>query len=640
MKSAATLLGTLLTLATLTASVAAQDVPRGTFSTNRFTPAPGPGNYLQVEGAQLSGHLLAGVGLTLDYAHEPFVIFDASCTDSTEEDCQVDDLSTELVSYIGTAHLFGSIVLAERLQIGINIPFHLTNGDGFAEVIRGEMVTLPGGSAFAVGDPTLSLKLRIAGSGQGFFLGATVYGSAPLAQQMAEDRFLGDESFRAGGHLIATYIKSGFHLSLNAGGFWRPESTLFSTRQAGQIVYRAAIGYEPTPLIMIFAELDGASSLKADVDEHPMEVRLAARLRFADDFTATLSGGAGVISGVGVPVFRGVLGIAYSPIRGDRDGDGFQDRDDGCPADAEDFDGWEDSDGCPEEDNDGDGVLDADDRCPDEAEDIDGYQDDDACPDRDNDNDGISDGFDSCPDRPEDMDGDRDEDGCPDDDTDRDGIPDAQDRCPTEPEDTDGFGDEDGCPENDYDSDGIPDDYDACPDVAEVMNGIEDEDGCPESDSDGDGIAAEADRCPDRAETLNGRDDDDGCPDGAALIRHQGSRIMLLEPMAFQRNNAVHAGSSPMVDAIATVLRRNPQYTRVRIESHSSGQGGTPAEQNNMTRLRAQQVLEGLVQRGIVQSRLVALGLGAQMPLGEDPVANERIEIHLEVAAGGAPATP
>jgi len=51
-------------------------------------------------------------------------------------------------------------------------------------------------------------------------------------------------------------------------------------------------------------------------------------------------------------------------------------------------------------DRDGDGIPDSVDRCPDEPEDYDGFQDDDGCPDRDNDNDGVPDTEDRCPNTP------------------------------------------------------------------------------------------------------------------------------------------------------------------------------------------------------------------------------------------------
>ena len=135
------------------------------------------------------------------------------------------------------------------------------------------------------------------------------------------------------------------------------------------------------------------------------------------------------------------------PTPTDRDGDGYVDEKDQCPDDPEDFDGFEDEDGCPDLDNDGDGVSDINDGCPDVAEDLDGFEDADGCPDLDNDADGLLDRNDSCPDQAEDLDGYQDDDGCPDLDNDGDSIPDLIDECPNEAEDYDGDKDEDGCPD-------------------------------------------------------------------------------------------------------------------------------------------------------------------------------------------------
>jgi outer membrane protein OmpA-like peptidoglycan-associated protein len=136
-------------------------------------------------------------------------------------------------------------------------------------------------------------------------------------------------------------------------------------------------------------------------------------------------------------------------VNADTDGDGLPNATDGCPLDAEDRDGFEDEDGCPDPDNDADRVLDAFDRCPLEAEDHDGFEDEDGCPDADND---------------------------------ADHIPDAEDRCPLDAEDQDDFEDEDGCPDPDNDGDGFEDGSDDCPLEPEVVNGYADEDGCPDED--------------------------------------------------------------------------------------------------------------------------------------------------------------
>jgi hypothetical protein len=178
----------------------------------------------------------------------------------------------------------------------------------------------------------------------------------------------------------------------------------------------------------------------------------------------------------------------------DNDRDGIDDAKDKCPNKKEDFDKFQDDDGCPDLDNDGDGVpdtrdncpmhkgaakdkgcpssmLDDDgdgipnvrDKCPKRAEDKDGFEDGDGCPDLDNDGDGIPDDHDQCKNEPEDRDGREDADGCPDPDNDGDGVCDdnptiqnslgkfrsrciGADKCPKSAETVNGKRDDDGCP--------------------------------------------------------------------------------------------------------------------------------------------------------------------------------------------------
>jgi outer membrane protein OmpA-like peptidoglycan-associated protein len=63
----------------------------------------------------------------------------------------------------------------------------------------------------------------------------------------------------------------------------------------------------------------------------------------------------------------------------DTDGDSVPDKADNCPDRAEDTDGFDDADGCPDIDNDNDRVLDIADKCPTESENLNGFADDDGC---------------------------------------------------------------------------------------------------------------------------------------------------------------------------------------------------------------------------------------------------------------------
>ena len=139
------------------------------------------------------------------------------------------------------------------------------------------------------------------------------------------------------------------------------------------------------------------------------------------------------------------------PKVGDRDGDGFLDNDDKCPDEPENYQGYQDDDGCPDDpDTDGDGIPDSKDQCILQPEDKDGYLDDDGCPELDNDLDGVLDANDkdstgkSCANDPEDPDGYEDEDGCPEPDNDKDGVADLEDQCPMEPGPK--GGEKPGCP--------------------------------------------------------------------------------------------------------------------------------------------------------------------------------------------------
>ncbi len=87
----------------------------------------------------------------------------------------------------------------------------------------------------------------------------------------------------------------------------------------------------------------------------------------------------GVEFSPGAPRHRSGERVAHPGPPADTDGDGIPDTTDTCAKRAEDVDGFEDSDGCPDIDNDSDRVLDIADKCPTEQETLNGYQDDDGC---------------------------------------------------------------------------------------------------------------------------------------------------------------------------------------------------------------------------------------------------------------------
>jgi OOP family OmpA-OmpF porin len=322
-----------------------------------------------------------------------------------------------------------------------------------------------------------------------------------------------------------------------------------------------------------------------------------------------LGGGAGYTKGFEAADIRGFIGFIWEPSIGDRDGDGIKDDVDKCPDEPEDFDGFEDADGCPDPDNDHDGIPDVDDRCINEPEDRDGDQDADGCPeggDGDRDGDGILDSHDKCPDEPEDKDGFQDHDGCPDPDNDKDGIPDKQDQCPNDPEDKDNFQDADGCPDPDNDKDGIPDVVDKCPNQPETFNGYQDEDGCPDK--------------------------------GSVII--QENNIVILEKIKFKTGSAeILPESNSILDAVSAAIIHHPEFVLMEVAGHADERGDDILNLH-LTQARVNSVVAALVKRGVDKSRVRSKGYGEYCP--EEPEhtpeaweANRRVEFKIVKSKDG-----
>lgn len=287
-----------------------------------------------------------------------------------------------------------------------------------------------------------------------------------------------------------------------------------------------------------------------------------------------------------------------------------------------------------DQDPDHDGIATSRDQCPAQAEDRDGFEDEDGCPDTDNDHDGIADAVDKCPLEKETLNGVQDEDGCPDQDADGDLIEDRDDKCPNQAEDMDKFEDEDGCPEDDNDKDGIPDAKDKCPNDPEDKDGYMDDDGCPEPDNDGDGIMDAADKCPNKLETHNGFEDDDGCPDTvpkAVSKEFKGT----IEGINFGLDSAeINTNSDGVLKRALKVLNTFPGV-KIEIGGHTDN-SGTVEYNADLSKRRAEAVRQWFIARKVGPSRLVAVGYGRDQPIAPNTSEagrskNRRIEFKLLV---------
>ena len=394
---------------------------------NQFRPAELATDGFAASTPDGQGHLRFGFQAWLDYSDDALVV-----------DGQ------KVVHQQMTGHLMLSLGLADRLVLFIDMPYHFMIKEG------GGVATGFPMKHSNVGDLYFGGRFNFFGTREDVFqIGAQAtmtINTASLAS--SQQTFAGQadtKPYLGGWFELLLNFNAGDHvrIPIQAGYKLGPE------RLVGSPTTPYFVGNEFTygggvlimlgdDQFMISAEAFGRTAANSTVDfwtknETPVEV--LGGFKWLPDFGFTLGvgGSAGVTAGYGAPDWRvfGMLGYTMPADKKapDADGDGIPDELDKCPTEAEDFDDFQDEDGCPDLDNDGDGILDVDDKCPNDPEDMDGFEDEDGCPDPDNDGDGILDVDDQCPNDA----GPPENNGCPDPDRDGDGVPDRIDNCPDEP---------------------------------------------------------------------------------------------------------------------------------------------------------------------------------------------------------------
>jgi OmpA-OmpF porin, OOP family len=632
---------------TLSSAALAQNAKSGEFSVQKFAPAPGPRNFITVEGARTDGHWTWSGGVFINYAANPFTL--RSCVSKTNCDSAnaVNKNDIHIVETMVTGDALASLTPIPRLQIGLRVPVTYVRGDG---VDPNTGLAAKGGlSATGLGDPMLEAKVRAFGAvTDPFVLGAAVFATGPAGRATAKDKFIGDKSPVVGLRGIFDGNAGPISFGFNLAGLYRQESKLGSTELGSAFRYGVGVGYKISPVIRGIAEGYGETKFSSKAGTNSLEALGAVQINpLASPINVYAGAGGGVIQGVGVPQVRAFVGFMYVHEVMDSDGDGLADDVDKCPTDPEDSDGYQDEDGCPDPDNDGDAVPDTADKCPNKPETENGFQDEDGCPDElpDRDNDGVTDTEDQCPDDggPTVIRAKGKNYGCPD--RDKDGVPDKIDQCPDEMEDTDGFKDEDGCPDPDNDNDGVLDGEDECVD----QPGTKENHGCPDPDSDGDGIPDSKDKCKDKPETYNGFEDGDGCPDKApqSLIEVTDEGIKIKEQVQFATGSdkIVGAKSFKILDQVASVLVANQAINQLEVGGHTDNVGGAEGNKS-LSQKRADAVKKYLVEKGGVPDRkLTAVGYGQEKPIADNATpkgkqANRRVEFNIIKLPKKKPAAP
>ena len=598
--------------------------------THLFRPALDSKGFFSVNGSDILGHGNISFGLVLDYGKSimrtrnddvPSDAAGAQCDSPTCEVAPGDGSGVSALVQNSFQATFGfNYGLFNRAVVGLSMPVILMGGNPAYQIgPNGDLYNTTDLDAQKISTLALHGKYRLTRVDRGVGIAVSMQAGIPVAD--APHDLGADPGFWYWPQLIVEHgVDSAkrFKIGVNVGFRGHTgENPRFEQDLAGENqLEEGTLEYGNTPTLGVALSLRATDALDIvaesygtylmnDSDEEQklsQEIIGGVKLFIEKNSFLYLAGGSRAFStGFEAADVRLVIGFVFEPSIGDRDGDGYKDDVDQCPDEPEDFDGFEDEDGCPDPDNDQDGILDVDDRCPN---------------------------------IPEDRDGDQDEDGCPEGkkegDRDGDGILDSRDKCPDDPEDKDKFEDEDGCPEDDNDKDGIPDSSDQCPDDPEDKDKFEDADGCPEPDNDKDQIPDVKDKCPNDPETYNGFQDQDGCPDKGKVII-EGNEILILEKVQFETNSArILPQSKDILDAVAATLKGHDEFLIIEVAGHADERAGDD-HNLKLTKARAASVVEALRSRGITPGRMVSQGYGEYCPLdaASNPEAwekNRRVE--------------
>ena len=547
---------TLLALGVLSSLALAPTVRGQQLDLGLFSPTPSEALSFSVSTPNVRRHGSVGAGLFVDYAHG-LLDRDWRC-DAKQRDaaCSAEQTAAHAeVSDLGRAVLLLDLALFDALELGLALPVSVVRATAI-----GQSEPIPRTRA-GLGDMRFMLKGTFIPSGP-TRVGWLVELSLPSA---GPSTWSGDSNATFTPGLTLSQALGRLTLGAQAAYQLRRRTLLLGIEQDDAFALGLGARYALTASLAAIAELRarlGVGGHNFDAAQAPAEIDLGLRIGSGAGLQFDVGLGSAAWPGdrgAGAPRLR-----AFMALRAAFDTAG-------CQYGPEDFDGFEDADGCADPDNDRDGIPDTSDACLNDPEDRDGFADDDGCPDLDND---------------------------------LDGLPDKRDLCPEHSEDSDGFQDQDGCPEPDNDGDGVLDGNDRCRFDAEDRDGFEDDDGCPESGP------------------------------GRPTVTVSGSRLLMSDRIYFEdEGDTLRPASSLALDALAATFNNLPGQPRLRVEGHTDD-AGNPQSNIDLSYRRARAVVEYLKAQGVAAERLEYVGRGSAVPLGpnrtpEGRALNRRVEFVL-----------
>ena len=356
-----------------------------------------------------------GVGLTLDYSHNPLLL-----TAVTPQD---DILASQgIISHALFGHLQVATSWFDRLTVLAEMPVLLAQS---AHTFAGITPT----SAVAFADPRLGARVRLWNHPEVNAISLNIAGD--LWIPVRSKSTVGDRAPRGLVRAIAGGVLFDHVLwTASAGMLARPTAELSNVTAlqpqttGAELQFGAALGWTNTahtwhvgPEFTYDTTVNQSHAFTSQAST--IEALLGAQARVTRTVRIGAAVGTALLREPGTPDFRALARVSWQPsdvpaVR-DSDADGVPDTEDRCPVEPQGATPDPNLPGCPlrDVDRDGDGVLDAQDLCPDTPAGAHADPKRPGCPLLDTDGDGIFDADDACPTVPGVANLDPNKNGCP-----------------------------------------------------------------------------------------------------------------------------------------------------------------------------------------------------------------------------------
>ena len=294
------------------------------FAVDRFEPAESGSDWFANESLDLRGAARPAAGVVFDWAYKPLSLY-------PRDDVQGLARATVITDQV-FLHTGGSIILADRLRLGLSLPVAIYQQ---GEDTRGIAIAVSAPDKAALGDGRLSADFLLFGAYGDPLRGAV--GARVFVPTGSRALMTGDGTVRVAPHFLLAGDYAGFVYAAKLGFAYRPFDGTFEGRPLGsEVIFSAAGGVKVNDRFVFGPELHGSPQVTKDdplrTRNTPLELLIGAHLSLGDDAQVGTAIGPGLTRGDGSPSMRVLIAFDWAPDPCvDKDGDGICANDDACP---------------------------------------------------------------------------------------------------------------------------------------------------------------------------------------------------------------------------------------------------------------------------------------------------------------------